>query len=1096
LESRKKKLIWGVRAAEEELASADKDIIFFRRAEKSLEGKIADLVHICTNTRVDKAAQDLQALLSTISTLDISTMAKQNDMRHVINDIDEKTLSESVDLITSVFSDDTLLASLDLGDDVTQESGQPNSLKFNSGGDAKLQIEMDMSKDGGETNETITMDHNLKRKASFSVDNLSSIIRVRSQNLKEFINVQKYHSGNIKQENSPKIEPRIQEEVIVESRDLEGKVNNADVGPAESGNTISIQEADPIEDAIEMIIKLEKEMNMLKLKFEQQMNIQLTITTTDTTVEANEMKTNVRTGRYMAVSGPFHGAGSFDNDDDDVINTVQNEDLTSSSNWQSADSSSRRGGVGKMSKKRTRKFKHRWSPGKTLIGLKVLYFESIEIYLENFKEILTEIPPKYRCKLALALPELLELIEQLYTEKMHVDEMMDVSHKPRMQMHTFLFDFFLMRNGISQTAKLTLSDFLGSCFVNANSLKVSTFLRFCGVSHGSPPLPREALDFFLCARFLLLHNSTTKKDQLNISDKDLEENIILDGMVNLVRTEDGKIYQLFDDVKASVEIVFQKIGNQGRGTMIEDLEQLSCTMKTLSGTEDYAKMISLDDAMLVLMIQWVNANNHDNAKLHQLFLIGDSNGDGCLSFDEFHSIVSSIDPDRNTYEISRMYSEALRKTNGGIVDPKLFAEIARQNQIGVTWRLEDLQKMVNEMKQNPLLEEDRPNTSDTDTGDPFVLLEDTWLSSQSGVESTMEKIKKVISSDDFASDMGKNEFICHSQDSQEPSSYSSAKDYAIWDKCPVFELTPGFTTCVDHCDMKQRLLEGTSIFNGTSSYARFMNQDEKFLQEFSIIFEFQTYLDDWPASSGFSISDDNVGNVPNDDYGHIKSWYVGHGIVDAEACGALGGFGISIGGGKVMFGVEEVTIISEGSYADGQWHVVLAVQKNNGDMHLYIDGKLAESAQGNSKLSGTLKHLAIGCNQKAQSYFKGMMRNFRVYAEAANYDSIGNLEPDRSIRDLLTSSSDNESDSGGTFSKEEQEEFNKCMACHKKFIEFFEQRSDAEGAWDSFQEFMLQVQYCNNLLEKLDRVFISPSSKICSMIMFQQHQDGLEIETD
>src|SRR5438046_5196211 len=55
--------------------------------------------------------------------------------------------------------------------------------------------------------------------------------------------------------------------------------------------------------------------------------------------------------------------------------------------------------------------------------------------------------------------------------------------------------------------------------------------------------------------------------------------------------------------------------------------------------------------------------------------------------------------------------------------------------------------------------------------------------------------------------------------------------------------------------------------------------------------------------------------------GADANWYNGMGLVDAEVSGITDDFGVSFGGGKVLFGVGRPdTTVRSGSLADGAWH--------------------------------------------------------------------------------------------------------------------------------------------------------------------------------
>ena len=71
---------------------------------------------------------------------------------------------------------------------------------------------------------------------------------------------------------------------------------------------------------------------------------------------------------------------------------------------------------------------------------------------------------------------------------------------------------------------------------------------------------------------------------------------------------------------------------------------------------------------------------------------------------------------------------------------------------------------------------------------------------------------------------------------------------------------------------------------------------------------------------------------------------------DIDGSGDYGDLGISLGNGRVVFGVSVgaagTSVCSSQSVADGQWHHIAAVRTVNGAMQLFVDGALQATAQG------------------------------------------------------------------------------------------------------------------------------------------------------
>ena len=160
--------------------------------------------------------------------------------------------------------------------------------------------------------------------------------------------------------------------------------------------------------------------------------------------------------------------------------------------------------------------------------------------------------------------------------------------------------------------------------------------------------------------------------------------------------------------------------------------------------------------------------------------------------------------------------------------------------------------------------------------------------------------------------------------------------------------------------------ENSFAFNGYSSFVRLVRPIQ---DDFSISFEFKTA----------------------DTRGAPRVWYGGRGLVDAEVAGVTNDFGVTIGGGHVMFGVRKPTIVS-GFVADKNWHTALATrQQSTGAFRLVIDGILTNSGTGvectriaAQCISTTASlnappYIDIGRLQTGISYFSGSMRNVRIF---------------------------------------------------------------------------------------------------------------------
>jgi alpha-tubulin suppressor-like RCC1 family protein len=130
--------------------------------------------------------------------------------------------------------------------------------------------------------------------------------------------------------------------------------------------------------------------------------------------------------------------------------------------------------------------------------------------------------------------------------------------------------------------------------------------------------------------------------------------------------------------------------------------------------------------------------------------------------------------------------------------------------------------------------------------------------------------------------------------------------------------------------------------------------------------------------------------------GSGSQWYFGTGLIDSEIGGTNNDFGLTLCGGRALFGTgtlgpgrtNDVTIQS-GVIADGTWHHVAATrQKASGLMQLYVDGEPVGSGTNgtnslNARLDMRLGSLATGTN-----CFRGEMDDVRIWNVARTQSEI------------------------------------------------------------------------------------------------------------
>ena len=150
---------------------------------------------------------------------------------------------------------------------------------------------------------------------------------------------------------------------------------------------------------------------------------------------------------------------------------------------------------------------------------------------------------------------------------------------------------------------------------------------------------------------------------------------------------------------------------------------------------------------------------------------------------------------------------------------------------------------------------------------------------------------------------------------------------------------------------------GNFSFNGTNQFAEITRPVQ----------------DDFTLSAWFKTSS-TAGNITN--------WQHGIGIIDGTIHGTVNDFGVTMGQGKLMFGVgnPDFTITSPNTYNDNNWHNVMATRtKATGAMNMYVDGILVASGTGNTNSLTFPSALRIGNSLVYDFYFPGSMSAVHIY---------------------------------------------------------------------------------------------------------------------
>jgi hypothetical protein len=119
-------------------------------------------------------------------------------------------------------------------------------------------------------------------------------------------------------------------------------------------------------------------------------------------------------------------------------------------------------------------------------------------------------------------------------------------------------------------------------------------------------------------------------------------------------------------------------------------------------------------------------------------------------------------------------------------------------------------------------------------------------------------------------------------------------------------------------------------------------------------------------------------------------WWQGMGLVDGEVAGAANDFGVSLGNGKVLFGMGNAdTTIRSDVVADGVWHHVAATrEQSSGAMVLYVDGTQVASGSGSTESRDASDQIRIGSIQTGNNFYNGLIDEIRIWDVARSQTQI------------------------------------------------------------------------------------------------------------
>ena len=253
------------------------------------------------------------------------------------------------------------------------------------------------------------------------------------------------------------------------------------------------------------------------------------------------------------------------------------------------------------------------------------------------------------------LSKLLDFIDDVYEEKITYDEVDDREGVKRHNMAEFVHDHLFRKYGLRPLADRHTYNLIAGLKQHREHPKVKMFARFCGINaKHDEPLPLAALDFFLyvMAYFHTLEDKYGK---------------------NLIFPNPDQPNEMLMPTKSALYAVPVIIGvllNNGP-KMAEDLnlDQLKimfdCKLrvKEISMIKDGKQVLSVDKFNNLLMGIFEDIWDRLEDVMRELFVEGDIDGDGVMTFDEFSALVRSIYPECSENKLHRMFKYALKSLN-------------------------------------------------------------------------------------------------------------------------------------------------------------------------------------------------------------------------------------------------------------------------------------------------------------------------------------------------------------------------------------------------------------------------------------------------
>lgn len=142
-------------------------------------------------------------------------------------------------------------------------------------------------------------------------------------------------------------------------------------------------------------------------------------------------------------------------------------------------------------------------------------------------------------------------------------------------------------------------------------------------------------------------------------------------------------------------------------------------------------------------------------------------------------------------------------------------------------------------------------------------------------------------------------------------------------------------------------------------------------------------------SPNFSVAMWVKSTVPGTE-GNQLSWNEGSALIDGTIS-TSSGWGVSLRGNSIAFGIGDKTISSQSFAADDRWrHVVITRNGITGALRLFVDGQLEDSATLTQPWQPS-PDLSIGASRTGGRNFDGLIDDVRIFSGVLDFDAISEI---------------------------------------------------------------------------------------------------------